>query len=153
MGSLHHMNPRGGGGGGTLFFSWYVGLDPTSTIYPQKISGISGIPKKIFEKWTKKIWICTQEKALKCRNDPQKSPVCNDPPKISAISPYPKIFFFLKTPKNIEIQNFKPSKNVLSLHIQCISEYPPPPPPPPGYELLISGYLICITCVKMPTQK
>ena len=49
----------GGGRGGTLiFFHTGVGLDPASTIYPpphththtaQKISGISGIPKTIFE--------------------------------------------------------------------------------------------------------
>ena len=37
--------PRGGGGG-TLIFSVYVGSDPASTVYPQKISGISSTPKK-----------------------------------------------------------------------------------------------------------
>ena len=35
----------GGGGGGSLNFSAYVGLDPASTAYPLKISRISGIPK------------------------------------------------------------------------------------------------------------
>ena len=36
---------------------------------------------------------------------------CDDPPKISTKSSYPqKIFIFLKTPKNIEIQNFEPKK-------------------------------------------
>ena len=35
--------------GGTLNFSCYVGLDPASTVYPKKLSGITGIPKKIFE--------------------------------------------------------------------------------------------------------
>ena len=35
----------GGGGRSTLIFSWYVGLDPASTVY-KKISGISGIPKQ-----------------------------------------------------------------------------------------------------------
>ena len=35
---------------------------------------------------------------------------CDDPKKNSTKSSYPqKIFFFLKTPKNIEIQNFGPS--------------------------------------------
>ena len=38
-----------GGGGGTLIFSSYVGSDPASTVHPQKISGISSTPKKIFE--------------------------------------------------------------------------------------------------------
>ena len=31
--------------GGYLNFSAYIGLDPASTAYPIKISGISGIPK------------------------------------------------------------------------------------------------------------
>ena len=36
---------------------------------------------------------------------------CDDPKKISTKSSYPeKIFFFLETPKNIEIQNFEPQK-------------------------------------------
>ena len=38
-----------GGGGGTLSFSSYIGLDPVSAVYPHKISGISGISKIIFE--------------------------------------------------------------------------------------------------------
>ena len=33
-------------GGGTLFFSAYVGSDPASIVNPPKISGISGTPKK-----------------------------------------------------------------------------------------------------------
>ena len=40
------LYPRGGGGGGTLIFSVYVGSDPASTVHPQKISGISSTPKK-----------------------------------------------------------------------------------------------------------
>ena len=47
------VDPKGGGGqprgGGTLFFSAYVGLDPASTVHPKKISGISSTQKKIFE--------------------------------------------------------------------------------------------------------
>ena len=39
-------NPRGLG---SLIFSAYVGSGPASTVHPQKISGISSIPKKIFE--------------------------------------------------------------------------------------------------------
>ena len=36
---------------------------------------------------------------------------CDDPKKLSTKSSYPKkILIFLKTPKNIEIQNFEPKK-------------------------------------------
>ena len=43
---------------------------------------------------------------------------CEDPKKISTKSSYPqKIFIFLKTPKNIEIQNFEPKKNGPSLRM------------------------------------
>ena len=39
----------------------------------------------------------------------------------------PKIFIFLKTPKNIEIQNFEPPKNSLSLRTcENIRVSPPP---------------------------
>ena len=47
----------------------------------------------------------------------------DDPKKISTKSLYPppppkkKIFIFLKTPKNIEIQNFEPPKNGPSLRM------------------------------------
>ena len=37
----------------------------------------------------------------------------------------PKIFIFLKTPKNIEIQNFEPQKMVRVYVYVKISEYPP----------------------------
>ena len=71
---------------------------------------------------------------------------CNEPKKISTKSSYPKkIFIFLKTPKNIEIQNFEPKKMGGAYVCVKISEYPPPPPPPPpgsnifqGVQLLIS---------------
>ena len=39
-----------------------------------------------------------------------------------------KIFIFLKTPKNIEIQNFEPQKIARAYVCVKISEYPPPPP-------------------------
>ena len=52
---------------------------------------------------------------------------CDDPKKISTKSSYPKkIFIFLKTPKNIEIQNFEPKKNGPSLRI-CENIRVPPP--------------------------
>ena len=57
---------------------------------------------------------------------------CDDPPpkkKISTKSSYPqKIFIILKTPKNIEIQNFEPKKNSPSLRM-CENIRVPPPPP------------------------
>ena len=43
---------------------------------------------------------------------------CDDPPKISTKSLYPqKIFIFLKTPQNIEIQNFEPKKWAESTYV------------------------------------
>ena len=56
---------------------------------------------------------------------------CDDPKKLSTKSSYPqKIFIFLKTQKNIEIQNFEQKKNGPSLRI-CENIRVPPPPPPP----------------------
>ena len=37
----------------------------------------------------------------------------------------PKIFFFLKTPKNIEIQNFEPQNMAQANVCKEITEYPP----------------------------
>ena len=55
---------------------------------------------------------------------------CDDPKKISTKSSYPKkIFIFLKTQKNIEIQNFEPKKMGRAYVCVKISEYPTPPPP------------------------
>ena len=52
---------------------------------------------------------------------------CDDPQNISTKSSYPKkIFIFLKTPKNIEIQNFEPKKMGRAYVCVKISEYPPP---------------------------
>ena len=51
---------------------------------------------------------------------------CDDPQKISTKSSYPKkIFIFLKTQKNIEIQNFEPKKMDRAYVCVKISEYPP----------------------------
>ena len=46
-----------------------------------------------------------------------------------------QILIFLRTPKNIEIQNFEPKKMTRAyLHVYVkISEYPPPPPPGERY--------------------
>ena len=58
---------------------------------------------------------------------------CDDPKKISTKSSYPqKIFIFLKTPKNIEIQNFEPPKNSPSQRM-CT-------PPPPRYKSKIKPF-------------
>ena len=52
---------------------------------------------------------------------------CDDPQKKSTKSSFPqKIFIFLKTPKNIEIQNFEPQKMGRAYVCVKISEYPPP---------------------------
>ena len=51
---------------------------------------------------------------------------CDDPKKISTKSSYPKkIFIFLKTQKNIEIQDFEPKKMGRAYVCVKISEYPP----------------------------
>ena len=51
---------------------------------------------------------------------------CDDSKKLSTKSSYPQnIFIFLKTPKNIEIQNFEPQKMVRAYVYVKISEYPP----------------------------
>ena len=51
---------------------------------------------------------------------------CDDPKKIPTKSSYPKkILIFLKTPKNIEIQNFEPQKIGRAYVCVKISEYPP----------------------------
>ena len=53
---------------------------------------------------------------------------CDDPPKTSTKSLNPFIFLiFLKTPKNIEIQNFNPPKMASAYVCMKISEHPPPP--------------------------
>ena len=60
---------------------------------------------------------------------PKYSPILWWPPKnIHKIFIPPKIFIFLKTPKNIEIQNFEPKKMTRAYVCMKISEYPPPLP-------------------------
>ena len=51
---------------------------------------------------------------------------CDDPKKISTKSSYPKkIFIFLKTPKNIEIQNFEPKKWTEPTYVWKYQSTPP----------------------------
>ena len=73
----------------------------------------------------------TLKKTLKCLEMTLKlAQFCDDPKKISTKSSYPqKIFIFLKTQKNMEIQNFEPKKIARAYVCVKISEYPPPPPP------------------------
>ena len=42
-----------------------------------------------------------------------------------------KLFIFLKTPKNIEIQNFSPKQMTQAYVCMKYQSTPPPPPPPP----------------------
>ena len=60
---------------------------------------------------------------------PKYSPILWWPPKISTESSYQKkIFIFLKTPKNIEIQNFQPKKWPKPTYVWKYQSTPPPPP-------------------------
>ena len=57
---------------------------------------------------------------------------CDDPQKISTKSSYPqKILIFLKTPKNIEIQNFEPKKWAEPTYVWKYQSTPPPLDPLP----------------------
>ena len=63
---------------------------------------------------------------------PKYSPILSRPQNnIHKIFIPQKIFIFLKTPKNIEIQNFEPQKMTRVYVCMKISEYLPPPPPGP----------------------
>ena len=105
-------------GGGSLIFSSYVGSGPASTLHPIKISGLSSTPKNIwnFNNPPKispilYMYLDLLEKTLKCIEiTPKYSPILLWTKNIHQIFLPPKIFIFLKTPKNIEIQNFEPQK-------------------------------------------
>ena len=58
---------------------------------------------------------------------PKIRPICGDPKKYPQNLHTPQ-FFFLKAPKNIEIQNFKFKKNNPSLRMYKNFRVPPPPP-------------------------
>ena len=74
----------------------------------------------------------TLKKTLNCIEMTLKlAQFCDDPPKnIHKIFIPHKIFIFLKTPKNNEIQNFEPQKIGRAYVCVKISEYPPPHPHP-----------------------
>ena len=58
-----------------------------------------------------------------------------------------KIFIFLKTQKNIEIQNFEPKKNAPSLRMYKNIRVPPPPPPPPPWVCMATEMLFLIKLI------
>ena len=129
------MEQAGGPQGGTLFFSAYVRSDPASTVHPPKNVRNFKHPKKYLKlKQSQKIsQFCTLtlKKTLNCIEMTLKlAQFCDDrPPKnIHKILIPQKIFIFLKTPKNMEIQNFEPpQKNGPSLRM-CENFRVPPPP-------------------------
>ena len=87
--------------------------------YPQKIFEILATPKNIPILYLKK-------DPKMHRNDPKTSPIfCDDPKKYPQNLHTPKIFIFLKPPKNIENQNFEPPKNSPSLRMCEIIRVPP----------------------------
>ena len=65
---------------------------------------------------------------------------CDDPKKISTKSSYPpKIFIFLETQKNIEIQNFEPPQNSPSLRM-CENIRVPPPPSGSSQSVMVMKF-------------
>ena len=57
---------------------------------------------------------------------PKYSPICDDPNKYPQNFRTPKNIYFLKTPNNIENQNFEPKQMTRAYVCMKISEYPPP---------------------------
>ena len=101
--------PRGGGGGGALNFSSYVGSGPASTLHSPKKQEFQETPK-IFE------ILATHKIIFILYNDLKKDPKCleinpnivqfsDGPHKISIKSSYPqKYLFFWKPPKILKIK-------------------------------------------------
>ena len=91
-------------------------------------------PQKIFEILATQnnisILYLDLKKTLNCIEMTLKLAQFCDHPKKNILKIFipPKIFIFLKTPKNIEIQNFEPQKIARAYVCVKISEYPPPPP-------------------------
>ena len=112
---------HGGPPRGYSIFSAYVGSDPASTVHPKKYQEFQATQKII------PILYLDHKKTLNCIEMALKLvQFCDDPPKISTKSSYPqKIFIFLNTPKNIEIQNFEPPKIARAYVCVKISECPP----------------------------
>ena len=115
--AVEGLVPRGGGGGGYSNFFRIRSLGPSIYRSPPKNIRNFKHPKKLFEilatqKYIPILYLDLKKKTLNCIEMILKlAQFCDDPPKISTKSSYPqKISFFLKTPKNIEIQNFEPQK-------------------------------------------
>ena len=128
------------GPGGTLIFSSQVGWDATSTVHPQKISGISSTPKNIWnfsnlKKYPYSVPL-TLKKALKCIEMNLKlaqfctSPILWWPKKISTKSSYPKKYSFLWKPQKIlKFKILNPKKWPEPTYVWKYQSTPPPPHP------------------------
>ena len=136
-----------GRGEGTLIFSSYVGMCVcvcscvrvcVGVCSPRggggayyHLSGIRRLRPNIYRSTQKNIRLdctlpSTADFTLTLRKDPKMHrnvQFCDDSKKYPQNLHTPKIFIFLKTQKNIEIQNFEQKKNDPSLRM-C----PPPPP-------------------------
>ena len=113
---------RGGGGGDTVIFPSYIGLDLASTVYPPKSSGVSRPPPL-------KNWNFTTSP----KNIPNSVPW----PIETTLKPLLwlplKISTKLHTPKNINFSEMKKPKILTKKIVHAfvcikITEYPPPRP-------------------------
>ena len=93
---------------------WSKWIGPRNTLTPKNIPIL---------------YLDLKKKTLNCIEMTLKlAQFCDDLKKISTKSSYPqKIFIFLKTQKNIEIQNFEPQKMDRAYVCVKISDYPPLP--------------------------
>ena len=105
--SMGPQNMRMSPQGGYSNFFRIRRLGPSIHRSPQKNIRNFKHPKKIFEilatqKIFQFLYLYLKQDPQTHRNDPQTSPICDDPQKISTKSSYPpKIFMFLKTPPKI----------------------------------------------------
>ena len=123
--------------GGTLIFSAYLGSDPASTVHPQKISGISSTPKKIFGILeTKKIILILYldlKKILKCIEMTLKlAQFCDDPKKYPQNLHTPQKFSFFRKP--LKILKFRILNQNKCPSLRMCEHIRVPPPPPVGLE-------------------
>ena len=116
----------GGGGGGYSHFFFIRRIGPSIYRLPQKKIGNIKRPKKYLK------YFCHAKISSFCsfslRKDPQyiektpkTSPICRDPKKYPQNLHTPKIFIFLKPPKNNVIQKFKQKRKTRAY--ACIKQY------------------------------
>ena len=129
-------NPSPGGGeGGTLIFSAYVGSDPASTVHPKKYQEFQAPqknilnfsnPQKISQSGT-----LTLKKTLKCLEMTLKlAQFCDDPPKnIRKIFIPQKNILFSENPKKYWNSEFWTPKKSPSLRLSENIRVPPNPQP------------------------